>query len=119
MAADDKYSALEEKVAMLQEQNAKLKEKIGNLEKQLAEIQGAALTQEEEAIIKLLVNFPNGTSAQYIASILNIHRAKAEHFLNQLFESEHVGMSGSHMSGQVMYYLYPRGQEYAVKHGFA
>lgn len=130
--AKDEHAALEKKITALQEENAKLKgenqgleldnyklkDKIGNLEKELVQVHGSALEKEAEEIIALLAQAGHSLTLQHIAAKLGVHPTKAEHFLNGLSEQEYVGMSGNYATGQRTFHLYPKGQEYAVKHGF-
>lgn len=130
--ARDQYEALERTVATLQEDNARLKaehkrlelnnrelkNQVHDLDKTLSEARGKALTNEEEAIIKLLAHAPHGLVTEQIAASLSMHPTKAAHFLNKLYSSEHVGAAGNYITGQTTYFLHPKGQEYAVTHGF-
>lgn len=130
--AADKYDVLEEKVASLGEENAKLRsenqrlqldknklrEEIEGLRQQLGNDRRAGLTPDEEAIIKLLANRAHSLTSQQIASHMEIHRTKAEHFLHKLYDNNYVGMAGNYSTGQTTYFLYPKGKEYAVEHGY-
>jgi len=130
--AMDRYEALEKKASALHEENARLraqierlqldnaglKEKAAALERQLAETHGGSLGREEREIVELLAQAPHGLTAHDVALRLSMPTARAEHFLNRLFETGHIGASGNYMTGHKAYSLPSSGREQAVSRSF-
>ena len=96
----------------------KLAKENEGLKKQVAESQqDSGLSSEETEIVKALAQTSTHVSAAQIAGHFNMHKTKADHFLNELQEKGLVDAAYSYMS-DTSYALSRDGKKLAVKLGF-
>lgn len=127
--ANDKYSALEEKLSEAELRikelesekqgfeldNYKLKEKVANLEGQLAERHGERLEEVKEKMLLILANSPDTTIHQ-LAQQLGIGAEVAAFNIEEMESNELIYGSYSTMT-DATYSLAQEGRGYLIKHG--
>lgn len=122
--AMDRYEALEKRASALEQENARLRAQIERLQLDDSglKVKAAAiekqLAEEEQEIVELLAQARHGLTAHDVALRLSMPIARAEHFLNRLFESGHIGASANYMTGHKTYSLPSRGREQPVSRSF-
>ena len=106
------YETLKRERDKLAKENEELKKQIA------AQQQDSGLSSEETEIVKALAHTSNPVTAEAISSHFNMHKTKAEHFLNELEEKGLVNAAYYYDGESTEYSLSRDGKKLAVKLGF-
>ncbi|HEX2825309.1 MAG TPA: hypothetical protein VHP37_03105 [Burkholderiales bacterium] len=128
---DRQFEELEAKVKILETENQALQAQVNPLKREVERLkqqqeretakraQTPTFNEEAKAIVQFLAQGHQRPTLQELASQMNAHPTRVEHFLNELCRTGHAQYHEG-IGGLVppTYSLSPLGQAYAVEHGF-